>query len=81
VHPVTKWTLYQSLNLISVNTNVAYASFISNNCTKLCTVVAEAGNETYVAYSISKIGSFSVSDEIPCIFIAVFTKASNSLLS
>lgn len=81
VRPVTKWTLYQSLNLISVNTNVAYASFISNNCTKLCTVVAEAGNKTYVAYSVSKTGSFSASDEIPCMFTAMFIKASKSLLS
>lgn len=81
VHPVTKWTLYQSLNPISVHTNVAYGSFISNNRTKLCAVVSEAGNKTYVAYSISKAGSFSASDEIPFMFIAMFTKASNSSLT
>jgi len=81
VRPVTKWTLYQSLNLISVNSNVAYASFISNNCTKLSAVVAEAENKTYVAYSVSKTGSLAASEEIPCMFIAMFTKASNSSLS
>lgn len=81
LRPVAKWTLYQSLNIISVRTNFAYASFISNNSTKLCAVVAEAGNKTFVAYLVSKTGSFSTSDEILFMFIAMFMKASNSSLS
>lgn len=81
VCPVTKWTLCQSLNLISVNTNFAYTSFFFQQLHKTLYSFRKAGNKTYVAYSVSKTGTFSASDEIPCMFIAMFTKASNSFLT